>query len=161
MNFFPNNLSIVGRSLFAVILLGLSLLGLPNVAFGQILDIREESGFPPEVRTIYNKGAAFLANNFLSAPVEKQVVEVNNVSMTPVLVALQNIDVGEKLTSANVGWKDWPSDEVRQFMIAKPGNEDFFEKMDGSRARALAITGDPLASEPDCLYTPQAFTAEL
>jgi pilus assembly protein CpaB len=89
-------------------------------------------------------GAAFLANNFLSAPVEKQVVEVNNVSMTPVLVALQNIDVGEKLTSANVGWKDWPSDEVRQFMIAKPGNEDFFEKMDGSRARAQLFEGEPI-----------------
>jgi hypothetical protein len=28
-------------------------------------------------------GAAFLANNFLSAPAEKQIVEVNNVSMTP------------------------------------------------------------------------------
>lgn len=89
-------------------------------------------------------GAAFMANNFLSAPVEKQVVEVNKVSMTPILVALQNIDVGEKLTSANVGWKEWPSDEIREFMIAQPGNEDFFEKMDGSRARARLFEGEPV-----------------
>ena len=45
-------------------------------------------------------GAAFLANNFLNGPVEKQVVEVNNVSMTPILVALQNIDVDKELAVA-------------------------------------------------------------
>ncbi len=34
---------------------------LVNVGSGQVLDIREESGFPPEVRSIYNKGADYLA----------------------------------------------------------------------------------------------------
>ena len=29
----------------------------------------------------------------------------------------------------------------------------------GSRARAYAITGDPLASEPDCVYTPAEVNA--
>jgi AdoMet-dependent heme synthase len=31
----------------------------------------------------------------------------------------------------------------------------------GSRARAFAVTGDPLAEEPDCVYTPVASDAQL
>lgn len=40
--------------------LGICVLGTSQSVTGQILDIREESGFPPEVRTIYEKGVAYL-----------------------------------------------------------------------------------------------------
>ena len=41
----------------------------------------------------------------------------------------------------------------------KCGVCEFKQVCGGSRARAYAVTGDPLASEPDCIYTPQAFAA--
>ena len=87
-------------------------------------------------------GAAFLANGFLNKPVKKEIVEVSKVSMTPVLVALQEIRMGDVLNASNVGWKDWPSDQVRQFMIDKPGNEDFFQKLEGE----VISLGGPLQS---------------
>ncbi len=87
-------------------------------------------------------GAAFMANGFLSQPVKQEVVEINKVSLTPVLVTLQEVQVGDMLNSSNVGWKDWPSDEVRDFMVTKAGNEDFFEKMGSTRARANMFEGE-------------------
>ena len=92
-------------------------------------------------------GAAFLANGFLNKPVKKEIVEVSKVSMTPVLVALQEIRMGDVLNASNVGWKDWPSDQVRQFMIDKPGNEDFFQKLEGTRARANMFEGEAVNRE--------------
>lgn len=90
-------------------------------------------------------GAAFLANSFLQSPSNREVVEINNVAMTPVLVALKEIRVGDVLNSSNVGWKDWPSDGVREFMISQPDNEDFFKNESGIRARDNLFEGEPVS----------------
>lgn len=50
--------------------------------------------------------AAFLANGFLGQPPKQEVVEVNKVAMTPVLVTLKDVRVGERLDESNLGWKD-------------------------------------------------------
>jgi radical SAM protein len=42
----------------------------------------------------------------------------------------------------------------------KCGACEFRNICGGSRARSYALTGDPLASEPDCVYVPEAFTEE-
>ncbi len=88
--------------------------------------------------------AAFLANGFLGQPQQAEVVEVNKVSMTPVLVTLKDIRVGESLDASNLGWKDWPTDRVGRFMVAKNGNVDIFEELKGARARASLFEGEPL-----------------
>ena len=89
-------------------------------------------------------GAAFLANSFLQSPANKEVVEINKFATTPVLVALQEIRTGDVLSPSNVGWKDWPTDGVREFMVAQVGNEDFFEKEGDIRARANLFEGEPV-----------------
>jgi len=88
--------------------------------------------------------AAFLANGFLGQPQKAEVVEVNKVSMTQVLVTLKDIRIGEILDASNLGWKDWPSDRVGQFMVTKSGSADIFEELKGSRARAGLFEGEPL-----------------
>jgi len=88
--------------------------------------------------------AAFLANGYLGQPPKQEVVEVNKVAMTPVLVTLKDIRVGELLDEANLGWKDWPSDQVSRFMVAKSTNPDIFEEFKGARARAGLFEGEPL-----------------
>jgi pilus assembly protein CpaB len=87
-------------------------------------------------------GAAFLANSFLQSPANKEVVEIKKFATTPVLVALQEIRTGDVLSPSNVGWKDWPTDEVREFMVAQAGNEDFFEKEGDIRARTNLFEGE-------------------
>jgi pilus assembly protein CpaB len=89
-------------------------------------------------------GAAFVANNMLVAPEPVQTVEVQKVSMTSVIVALTDVQVGEQLSPSNIGWKEWPSDQVREFMIAQAGNEDMLEKIQGSRARSSLFEGEPV-----------------
>ncbi len=89
-------------------------------------------------------GAAYLANNMLVAPQPVQTVEVQKVDMTQVIVALTDVQVGEPLSASNVGWKEWPSDQVREFMITMSGNEDMLEKLQGVRARANLFEGEPV-----------------
>ncbi len=88
--------------------------------------------------------AAFLANGFLGQPTKQEVVEVNNVSMTPVLITLKDILVGDVLDGSNLGWKDWPTDRVSRHMVTKREGEDVFEKLTGARARAGLFEGEPL-----------------
>jgi pilus assembly protein CpaB len=88
--------------------------------------------------------AAFLANGFLGQPQKAEVVEVNKVSMTPVLVTLKDIRIGEILDASNLGWKDWPSDQVGQFMVTKSDSADIFEELKNARARAGLFEGEPL-----------------
>jgi pilus assembly protein CpaB len=88
--------------------------------------------------------AAFLANGFLGKSQSPEVVEVNNVSMTPVLVTLKDIRIGEILDASNLGWKDWPSDGVGQFMVTRSGSAHIFEELKGARARASLFEGEPL-----------------
>lgn len=88
--------------------------------------------------------AAFLANGFLGQPQKSEVVEVNKVSMTPVLVTLKDIRIGEILDGSNLGWKDWPTDRVSQFMVTRPATGDIFEELKGARARAGLFDGEPL-----------------
>lgn len=88
--------------------------------------------------------AAFLANGFLGQPQKSEVVEVNKIAMTPVLITLKDIRVGEVLDESNLGWKKWPSDQVGQFMVTKSGNADIFEELKDARARAGLFEGEPL-----------------
>ncbi|MGI9513632.1 MAG: Flp pilus assembly protein CpaB [Anderseniella sp.] len=88
--------------------------------------------------------AAFLANGFLGQPQKAEVVEVNKIAMTPVLVTLKDIRIGEVLDASNLGWKDWPSNQVSQFMVTRDGSADVFEELKGARARAGLYEGEPL-----------------
>ena len=88
--------------------------------------------------------AAFLANGFQGQPQIPEVVEVNKAVMTPVLTTLKDVRVGDVLASSNLGWKDWPADEISEFMVAKKANSDIFEELKGARARAGLFEGEPL-----------------
>ena len=105
--------------------------------------------------------AAFLANGFLGQPQKAEVVEVNKVSMTPVLVTLKDIRIGEILDVSNLGWKDWPSDRVGQFMVTKSGSADIFEELKGSRARAGLFEGEPLNKRRIVLVGDAGFMAAV
>ncbi len=88
--------------------------------------------------------AAYLANGFLGQPPKQEVVEVNKVSMTAVLVTLKDVRVGDILDASNLGWKDWPSDKIGRFMVTKDSTKDIFEELKGARARAGLFEGEPV-----------------
>ena len=88
--------------------------------------------------------AAYLAKGFLvQEPVE--VVEVNSISSTEVLVVAQDIKMGDRLTPSNVMWQSWPSDLVKSSMISRQTRPAAVQELDTARARSNLFEGEPLS----------------
>jgi pilus assembly protein CpaB len=75
---------------------------------------------------------------------ETEVVEINKVPMTEVLVASKDMAMGEKLIDSTVNWRDWPKGNVTDAMITKDEQPDAREKLQAARARLPIFDGEPI-----------------
>lgn len=87
--------------------------------------------------------AAYLAKGLLvKDPVE--VVEINRVSTTEVLVVAQDIKMGDRLSPSNVSWQSWPSDHVKASMITRKSRPAALQELEMARARSNLFEGEPI-----------------
>ena len=92
--------------------------------------------------------AAMLAKGFLIAPdPERQVVEINRVPTTEVLVAAADLPLGDKLTPGNVSWQSWPKDAVKPQMITREARPEAPAQLENARLRAPIFEGEPVSDE--------------
>jgi pilus assembly protein CpaB len=80
-----------------------------------------------------------------AAAVEAPVVVAE--PRTRVLVAAEPIAVGQKITTASLGWEEWPQDVVRPEYLTIDQAPDAIESMAGSVARAEILPGEPVRPE--------------
>ena len=88
--------------------------------------------------------AGVLAKGMLGKPAEQQAEVVTKVKTVPVLVAAKDIDVGERLASGTIIWKDWPADNVLDIMITKDEKPDADVSMAETRARIQMFEGEAI-----------------
>jgi len=87
--------------------------------------------------------AAYLAKGFLvKDPVE--VVEINRVPTTEVLVVAQDVKMGDRLSPSNVTWQSWPSDHVKASMITRKTRPAALQELETARARSNLFEGEPI-----------------
>jgi pilus assembly protein CpaB len=91
--------------------------------------------------------AGVLAKGMLGKPVESQAEVVTKVKTVPVLVAAKDIDVGERLASGSIIWKEWPSDNVLDNMITKDEKPDADVSMAETRARIQMFEGETISEK--------------
>jgi pilus assembly protein CpaB len=72
-------------------------------------------------------------------------VEAPKPPSIPVLVAARDIALGERLTGLSVEWRDWPRASLSEAMITREARPDAIEKIEGARARAPILAGEPIA----------------
>jgi pilus assembly protein CpaB len=89
--------------------------------------------------------AAFLARGFLGQPPTREVVEVNKVAQTDILVATQDVRMGEKLSSGNMTWQNWPDSAVRPYMIKRTDKPQAIQDLENGRARTNIYEGEPIS----------------
>ena len=90
--------------------------------------------------------AVMLARGMMGQqPAAPVVAEAPKTATVPVLVAAKDINIGERLTGLSVEWRDWPRDNVAGFMITREARPDAIREIEGSRARAPIILGEPIA----------------
>ena len=88
--------------------------------------------------------AAVLANGFIGQKPNTEVVEINKVPTTDVLVALKDIGLGDKLAEGTVDWKSWPTDNITETMVTRDREPEAREKFKEARARVLVFAGETI-----------------
>jgi pilus assembly protein CpaB len=87
--------------------------------------------------------AAYLAKGFLvKDPVE--VVEINRVPTTEVLVVAQDVKMGDRLSPSTVTWQSWPSNHVKASMITRKARPAALQELETARARSNLFEGEPI-----------------
>lgn len=88
--------------------------------------------------------AAFMiSKNFMGKP-DAEVVEINKVPTTEVLVAVKDIQMGEKFGPGTLVWKAWPKDNLAPTMITHDAKPTAKEDFEAARARVAIYEGETL-----------------
>ncbi len=91
--------------------------------------------------------AAFLANGFIGKAPDKQVVEIDKVPKTDVLVTIKDIGMGEKLAEGTVDWKPWPTENIEESMITREEDPEALVKFKEARARVTLYVGETVMAK--------------
>ncbi len=105
--------------------------------------------------------AAMLARGYLGEKPGREVVEINRVAQTDVLVASKDIDVGEKLNAGNLVWQSWPEASIKPTMITRADRPEAREEMENGRARVAMYEGDPVSDRKIIMPNTAGFMAAL
>lgn len=88
--------------------------------------------------------AAFLiSKSFIGKP-DAEVVEINKVATTEVLVAAKDVQMGEKFGPGTLVWKAWPKDNLAPTMITQEAKPTAKEDMEQARARVAVYEGETI-----------------
>jgi hypothetical protein len=96
------------------------------------------------VASIAGGTAAYLAvqrNQVVSPAVAKPVTEIVEEARTQILVAKDEIGVGERVGLASLGWEDWPADAVRPEYITFETQPEALTSIEGTVARVAIYPG--------------------
>jgi pilus assembly protein CpaB len=88
--------------------------------------------------------AGLLAKGVIGKKPDKEVVEINKVPETEILVAAKDLLMGEKLAAGTVVWKKWPKANVLDSMITSEEMSDAVEKLADARARFPMYEGETI-----------------
>ena len=86
--------------------------------------------------------AGILAKGLISKGPDVQAEIVKQVKTVSVLVAAKDIEVGERLATGAIIWKDWPADNVLEAMITKEEKPDADVAFAETRARIQMFEGE-------------------
>jgi pilus assembly protein CpaB len=91
--------------------------------------------------------AGVLAKGMIGKGPQVQTEVINTVKTVPVLVAAKDVEVGERLVSGTIIWKDWPSDNVLESMITKDEKPDADVAFAEMRALIPMFEGEPVSEK--------------
>jgi pilus assembly protein CpaB len=91
-------------------------------------------------------GAAWVAKKIVSGPREVETVE-KTVGATDVLVANNNINLGDSVRAEDLKWQQWPSEGVTPGLITRESQPDAPSQLSGAVARAPFIAGEPIKEQ--------------
>ncbi len=83
-------------------------------------------------------GCGLVASIGISQVMERNSKQVASVEMTPIYVALHNINLGDKIDPAMITLQEWPKDRIPTGAISQ------LQDLEGRRPRSAIIKGEPI-----------------
>jgi pilus assembly protein CpaB len=90
-------------------------------------------------------GAAWMAKRMMSGPEVREVERT--VGAVDVLVASNDINLGDSVSGEDVKWQQWPAEGVTPGLVTRSAQPDAPTKLTGSIARAPFIAGEPIKEQ--------------
>lgn len=91
-------------------------------------------------------GAGLIAKRMASAPPSVRVVE-STVGTVEVLVAANDIRLGDSVRSSDLSWHAWPKNAATRGYITKVSNPRALSRFSGAVARAPFLKGEPIKEQ--------------
>jgi len=88
--------------------------------------------------------AAVLAKGLITKKPTTEVVEINKVEMTDILVAGKDMAMGERLADSSLTWREWPKANITEAMITREEKPDAREAYQQARVRLPLFEGEPI-----------------
>ncbi len=105
--------------------------------------------------------AGILAKGFIGKKPDAEIVEINKVKMSEILVAQRDLQMGERLTSGSATWLEWPAASVAATMITKDAKPDALEFYQTGRARVAIYQGEPIIEKKMVLPGQSGFMSAM
>lgn len=91
--------------------------------------------------------AALLARGLMSSDTEQPVTQVVEEPTSEVLVAVNNLDVGQRVSASDLRWQRWPETAMNPAYISRTQKPAAIEEFTGSVARSALLSGEPVTLE--------------
>lgn len=88
--------------------------------------------------------AGLLARGYIGRKAPTEVVEINKVEMSDVLIASRDMQMGERLAEGAVAWREWPRNNITAAMITRDEKPNAKEEFTKARARLAIFDGEPI-----------------
>ncbi|MBX3495026.1 MAG: Flp pilus assembly protein CpaB [Parvibaculum sp.] len=91
--------------------------------------------------------AAFLARGLVKSDSEPVIEKVVEAPTTEVLVAVSNLQIGQRVKGNDLRWQNWPDESLNGAYITRTQMPAAIEEYTGSVARSAVLSGEPVTAE--------------
>lgn len=105
--------------------------------------------------------AAVLAKGFLGEKPKEKIVKVTDIETSEVLVAAQDIMMGDPTSSGRMKWQKWPKELVKPSMITREARPEVQAELGESRARTAIYEGEPITERKLIVSKDSGFMAAV
>lgn len=92
-------------------------------------------------------GSAFIAKGMIGGNEQPIEVAAPQLNVVDVLIAGDNVNMGQSIKADALSWQSWPKDAIRSGFITKEDQPDALTSFTGKLANAPILSGEPINTQ--------------
>ena len=95
--------------------------------------------------------AALLARGLVSSDKDQPVKQVVEEPTAEVLVAVNNLDVGQRVSTSDLRWQRWPETSLNPAYVTRAQKPTAIEEFADAVTRTAMLSGEHVSGWPRCI----------